>query len=211
MPSPHHLFPEKAFRTLVAVLTNRMREKTLSNATFQGVILCKAGSFAKGPRRSSQPNATSALRHKAHYVVWGRAICCSTNSLQKQGKMAHSKPGHAPGSEAQSGPQGPPGPGGRLAHGSAACHLRAARAPSARCDDAAWGPSCVQTSTQRPSCVGITPGSPICWSRKMATAPHRPHPAACAGRPSRGPRSRACGPRSAVHYCECSSARGEKY
>lgn len=96
-PSPHHLFPEKAFRTLVAVLANRMREKTLSNATFQGVILCKAGSFAKGPRRFSQPNATSALRHKAHYVVWGCAICRSTNSLQKQGKTAHSKPGARPG------------------------------------------------------------------------------------------------------------------
>lgn len=53
--------------------------------------------ITKGPRWFSQPNATSALRHKAHYVVWGRAICRSTNSLQKQGKMAHSKPGARPG------------------------------------------------------------------------------------------------------------------
>lgn len=210
MPSPHHLFPEKASRTLVAVLANRMREKTLSNATFQGVILCKAGSLrGHVGSRSQTQHLLYAIKPITSCGVVQFAV---RQTLYKSRAKWHIRnQGHAPGSEAQSGPQGPPGPGGRLAHGSAACHLRAARAPSARCDDAAWGPSCVQTSTQRPSCVGITPGSPICWSRKMATAPHRPHPAACAGRPSRGPRSRACGPRSAVHYCECSSARGEKY
>lgn len=125
MPSPHHLFPEKAFRTLVAVLANRMREKTLSNATFQGVILCKAGSLrGHVGSRSQTQHLLYAIKPITSCGVVQFAV---RQTLYKSRAKWHIRnQGHAPGSEAQSGPQGPPGPGGRLAHGSgrATCERR---------------------------------------------------------------------------------------